>query len=96
MTGQPPRPLAWSSTWEVAKLICTGATFRVSARVALVVGTLLSIVNQGSVLAGGSADGVTWLRVVANYAIPYAVSGVGYLAPFRQAHQRGSATSTGS
>ncbi len=48
------------------------------------VGTLLTVINQGSVLVSGSADAATALRVAANYAIPYAVSSLGYLAPFRQ------------
>ncbi len=79
-----PRPeLAWSTAWDATRLICRGATFRTASRIALVVGTLLTAVNQGTVLAAGHAGAATVLRVVANYLIPYAVSSLGYLAPFR-------------
>lgn len=58
---------------------------RTSASVAFLVGSVLSLVNQGAVLLSGTAtaSAATAMRVVANYAIPYAVSGWGYLAPFR-------------
>ena len=47
--------------------------------IALVVGTGLALVNQGAELISGRADAATALRLVANYAIPYVVSSVGYL-----------------
>ncbi len=50
---------------------------------ALVVGTILTVVNQGSVIAGGDATVATWIRVVVNYLVPFIVSSIGYLAPFR-------------
>ncbi len=66
----PERELAWSSWPRAAWLIVTGATFRTSLPVALVVGTLLSVVNQGSELAAGDIDGAALARMAANYAIP--------------------------
>jgi hypothetical protein len=59
-------------------------TFRTASRVALVVGTLLTVINQGGVIAGGDATAVTWVRVGCNYLIPYLVASVGYLAPLRR------------
>jgi hypothetical protein len=47
--------------------------------VALVVGTLLLAVNQGSDLSSGDLDLGTALRGLANYLIPYVVSSIGYL-----------------
>lgn len=43
---------------------------RVAGGVALVVGTILSLVNQGSVVLGGEASWLTWLRVGVNYLTP--------------------------
>lgn len=80
----PGGPLTWSTPRQAVWLICCGATFATASRIALVVGTLLTIINQGSVLVSGNADAATALRVAANYAIPYAVSSLGYLAPFRR------------
>ncbi|MBT2405421.1 MULTISPECIES: nitrate/nitrite transporter NrtS [unclassified Streptomyces] len=46
--------------------------------IALVVGTLLSLVNQGSVLFAGAATAVTWVRVLVNYLVPFCVSSAGF------------------
>lgn len=59
--------------------ILSGRTRRVALPVALVVGTLLLAVNQGAMLVAGEVDAATVLRALANYAIPYVVSSVGYL-----------------
>lgn len=74
---------AWSTPIEACRLILRGVTFRTCVRVAIVVGTILSAVNQGSVIVGGDASAVTWLRVSVNYLVPFVVSSIGYLAPFR-------------
>jgi SAM-dependent methyltransferase len=57
-----------------------GRTGRKALPVAAVVGTVLSAVNQGSVIAGGLATASTWIRVGVNYAVPFVVASVGYLA----------------
>lgn len=79
------RPLMpeWSSPSDAVRLIARGYTFRTCIRVALVVGTVLSIVNQGSVLLAGDASSSTAVRIAINYAVPFVVSSVGYLSPFR-------------
>lgn len=65
---------AWAA-W----LILRGTTWRVALPVALIVGILLSLVNQGSELVRGDVDTLTLLRMAANFVIPYVVSSVGYL-----------------
>ena len=85
-TDSPPVPISspsWRTIREAVMLIARGLTFRTASRVALVVGTLLSAVNQGSVITGGNATATPWIRVVANYIIPYTVASIGYLAPLR-------------
>jgi hypothetical protein len=52
--------------------------------VALVVGTVLSLINQGSVLFAGRATDATWLRIASNYAMPFLVSSVGFFLSQRQ------------
>jgi hypothetical protein len=74
---------AWSSPIEALQLVARGFTFPTCVRVALVVGTVLSTVNQGAVVATGDATGATVARIVVNYLIPFVVSSIGYLAPFR-------------
>ncbi|MEP7204411.1 MAG: nitrate/nitrite transporter NrtS [Ilumatobacteraceae bacterium] len=76
--------ISWSTPLDACVLIAKGATFRTASKIALVVGTLLALVNQGSLIASGDASLATWVRTVANYVIPYAVASVGYLTPFRR------------
>jgi hypothetical protein len=79
----------WSTPWQACLLIAKGHTRRTGLAVAGVVGTLLSAVNQGDVLVSGRAGAATWARVAVNYAVPFVVSSVGYLAPFRRPRRRG-------
>jgi hypothetical protein len=60
-----------------------GATARTALPVALVVGTLLCAVNQGTALLNGDVDVPTIARMVGNYAIPYLVSSLGFLRAHR-------------
>lgn len=79
-TSQVP---LWRTYLEAVVLIARGVTLRTGLQVALVVGTLLTAVNQGSVLLAGDATVATWVRVGFNYVVPFLVSSVGYLAPLR-------------
>ena len=75
--------LAWSSPAQATWLILRGATFPAASKIALVVGTGLTVVNQASTLASGTLGTATLLRIMANYLIPYVVSSVGILAAHR-------------
>jgi hypothetical protein len=85
MTAPQPgaRDLTWSTWGQCATLIAQGRTVRPSAHIALVVGALLTVVNQFAVLASGDHAPATIARVGANYAIPYIVSSVGFLSSYR-------------
>ena len=58
--------------------------------VALVVGTLLSLLNQGDAIVTGRFDGVVTLRIIGNYLIPFIVSNLGAMtsAPPREPQGR--------
>jgi hypothetical protein len=77
-----PAP-TWSSPREALRLWFAPATLRRTLLIAAVVGTILSAINQGSVIAGGHATVATWLRVAANYFVPFCVSSTGFLAASR-------------
>jgi hypothetical protein len=62
-------------------------TLRRTVRIALIVGTLLSLINQGTVIAGGDATAATWLRVAANYLVPFCVSSAGFLTATKRSGQ---------
>lgn len=75
--------LAWRSWWQAVRLIVTGATFPLAARIALVVGTLLTAINLGSAIVDGRHDLALAVRVASNYLIPYVVSSLGVLSRSR-------------
>ncbi len=85
MTGTRPAagPIQWSSYREAVGLVARGVTFRTGSRIAVVVGTLLTAINQGSVLVAGAETTMTWIRIGANYLIPFIVASIGYLSPLR-------------
>jgi hypothetical protein len=58
-----------------------GATVATASRIALVVGTWLSWLNQGHVIADGHAP---WAKIALNYATPFVVASLGYLGARRR------------
>ena len=76
----PDREATWSRPAQAASMFLRGSTVRAAIPITLVVGTLLSAINQSDVIVGGHAHADTWLRVAANYAVPFLVSSFGYLS----------------
>jgi hypothetical protein len=58
-----------------------GATVATASRIALVVGTWLSLLNQGHAIFDGHPP---WAKVALNYATPFVVASLGYLAARRR------------
>jgi len=52
-------------------------------RIALVVGIVLTLINQGSVIAAGHATAATWVRCALNFVVPFLVSNAGLLSARR-------------
>jgi hypothetical protein len=50
---------SWRTYGEAARLSFAATTLRKTNKIALVVGTLLSLINQGTVVFGGHATAVT-------------------------------------
>jgi len=75
------RPVCWDHYPEALRLFVRGATFPTAARVAAIVGTWLTGVNQGSVIASGT---IPWAKVMLNYLTPFTVTSVGFLAARRR------------
>ncbi len=71
----------WESYGEAARLFLRGVTVATATRISLVVGTWLSLMNQSHAIAAGHPP---WLRVALNYATPFVVSSLGYLAARRR------------
>jgi hypothetical protein len=82
---QPPdqagrRCPEWTGWGQALRLFARGVTVRTALPVALLVGLVLSAVNQTAVIATGRATVVTWIRVGFNFVVPFVVSSVGYLS----------------
>ena len=53
----------------------------------LIVGTVLSVINQAGVILGGDATWATWVRIGLNYVVPFIVSSTGFYLGERAAWQ---------
>jgi hypothetical protein len=53
---------------------------RRTIRIALVVGTILTLINQLDVILKGDASTLTWVKAGLNYCVPFVVSNLGLLA----------------
>ena len=73
----------WARPRDAVRQMLHGATVRTCTPVAVVVGTLLSAVNQGDVALAGEADGRVLLKVTANLLIPFLTSSTGALLAVR-------------
>lgn len=74
---------SWSTTREALQLWFSQRALAKTVKIAAVVGTLLSLINQGSVILNGDATAATWVRVGLNYLVPFCVSSLGYLSATR-------------
>jgi hypothetical protein len=54
------------------QVTCSVKNVKNSLRIALVVGSILNLINQGSVIMAG-AD-ISWIHVALNYFVPYCVA----------------------
>jgi hypothetical protein len=53
---------------------------RRTVRIAIVVGIILTLINQGSVITAGDATAATWVRCALNFIVPFLVSNAGLLS----------------
>jgi hypothetical protein len=57
---------------------------RRTGRIALVLGTILTAINQADVIIGGDAVTLTWVKAGLNYCVPFVVANLGLLAGQRR------------
>jgi len=62
----------WGSYWHYAT---AGGVPKRSAMVALVVGTILNLINQGDALFGHGR--INWLKIALTFIVPYCVATYG-------------------
>jgi hypothetical protein len=74
----------WATPREALRVVFMSRTLRSTAKIAVVVGTILSLVNQLAVILDGKATYATWLRVGPNTLVPFCVSSIGFLTATRR------------
>jgi len=75
------------SSWKLAcQYACTDGVPRRSLFVALVVGTVLNVINQGDAFLGYAS--INWLKVILTYCVPYLVCTYGAVTvQLKQGHR---------
>lgn len=86
-------PLARLQPWveprDAVRQLSRGATLWTCAPIAVVVGSLLSAVNEGDVLVSGMVDKRVVVKLVANMLIPFLTSSTGALFAVRTRSEAG-------
>jgi hypothetical protein len=65
---------------EALRICLRREHLRRTVRIALVVGVVLTLINQADVLVGGDATAATWIKSGLNFVVPFVVSNLGLLA----------------
>lgn len=71
--------------WTVCRCCVSGGVPRRSFIIALIVGTILNVINQGDALFG--AHSVSVVKALLTYMVPYCVATYGAVS-FQLAHRR--------
>lgn len=62
------------------EIVFDPAHLRKTLKIALIVGCVLTAINQADVFLGGDATGTTFLKTGLNFCVPFVVSNLGLLA----------------
>jgi hypothetical protein len=65
---------------DALRIVFRREHLRRTALIALVVGTILTLINHADVIAAGEAGSGTWVKAGLNYCVPFVVSNLGLLA----------------
>jgi hypothetical protein len=79
---------------EALRIVFRPEHLRRTVKIALVVGTILTLINQLDVILKGDATTITWVKAGLNYCVPFIVSNLGLLAG-KRAEAEGLDPSTG-
>ena len=80
----PGAPPAWHSPAEAARTCLYRPNLIRTVVIAIVVGSLLALINQAGPLLHGPRPPVLWIRLILDYLVPLAVSNLGVLTASRQ------------
>jgi len=69
----------WATLGEAWSIVCEISNLKNTVTIALIVGTVLFIINQLDVVLRGEATWFVWFKVVLTYFVPFGVSNIGIL-----------------
>jgi hypothetical protein len=72
---------------EALRIVLRREHLRRTIRIALVVGVILTSINQADVIIRGDATAITWVKAAGNFVVPFIVSNLGLLAGKRTERQ---------
>jgi len=78
-----PTAIRHASVRAAIGICCARSNLRRTIRIALVVGLLLSAINEGDVLLRGDVTSGVALKIAMNFVVPLVVSNLGVLAGTR-------------
>lgn len=79
--GTSAEAAAYERGWRAALAYCRRREhLRRTLRIALVVGVVLTAINQLDVIVGGEATAGTWVKCALNFVVPFVVSNLGLLS----------------
>jgi hypothetical protein len=74
----------WSTWREAPPVVLHRPHLGKTVRIALIVGTVLFVINQLDVVVRGEATPVVWLKVALTYLVPFCVANLGILIASRR------------
>lgn len=69
--------------WDACAYCVQRRHLRRTVPIAIVVGIVLTLINQASVITAGHATAATWVRCALNFTVPFLVSNAGLLSARR-------------
>jgi hypothetical protein len=81
--GQPEHLGRRRAALDACAFCLERRNLRRTVGIAIVVGVILTLINQGSVIAAGHATAATWVRCALNFIVPFLVSNAGLLSARR-------------
>jgi hypothetical protein len=70
----------WAPVIEACRYCAQRQHLRRTLRIALVVGVVLTAINQLDVILSGDATASTWVKCGLNFVVPFVVSNLGLLS----------------
>ncbi len=80
LTREPVPVSALARVRDACAFCLRRRNLRRTLPIALVVGVVLTAINQGDIIASGDATTATWVRSALNFVVPFLVSNAGLLS----------------